>query len=375
MHSISSGRWSAERANEWWAGQDWVCGFNFLPSSAVNFLEMWMAESFDRDTIKRELNWAADLGYNSVRTNLHFLVWKHERAGLMERFDWFLEVASKAGLSVMPVFFDDCGFGGFEPVYGPQPDPVHGVHNSRAVASPGRAAVMDRSQWPDYRMYVQEFLTAHRNDPRILLWDLYNEPGNLMIFTPEALFAEYDHALTEHSRDLLLASFDWAREINPSQPLSVAAWRTPPAGLDGSAYENVIDQIALAHSDVISFHAYCDRPHAERVIDQLATHGRPMISTEWMARNIDSRIADQLELYHDRKVGCFNWGLVKGRTQTHLAWPQTLEKLHGDIVDESAWFHDILHPDGTPYDASETDLITMLTRRPQAESRRTTCPA
>ena len=361
MQRHEQNKWSAQRANDWWAARSWVCGFNFLPSSAVNFLEMWTADTFDRDTIARELKWAADFGFNAVRTNLHYLVWKHDRNGLMERFEWFLDTAFKAGLETMPVLFDDCGFGGFEPEYGPQPEPVKNIHNSRAVANPGRAAVMDRAQWPDFKRYFQDVMLSHRDDPRILLWDLYNEPGNLMIFIKAGPFAEFDHALTEHSRDLMLASFDWAREINPAHPLSVAAWRTPPAGYDAPAFDNEIDRLALEHSDVITFHAYCNRDAAEVYIDQLSKLGRPMMSTEWMARTIDSKIEDQLDLYHSRKVGCFNWGLVRGRTQTHLPWPHTLELLHGEIVHEGAWFHDLIRPDGQPYDAAEARHVSALT--------------
>jgi len=322
---------------------------------------MWMQETFDRDTIARELRWASEVGFNALRVNLQFLVWKHDRDGLIERMTWFFETASSLGMTTMPVLFDDCGFGGSKPSYGPQPQPVDKIHNSRAVAPPGRAAVMERADWPDYRRYVQDIIFVFKDDSRVLLWDLYNEPGNLMIFTANGLYAEYDHALTEHSRDLMLAAFGWAREIAPSQPLTVAAWRTSPPGFAGPAYDNEIDRLALEYSDAITFHAYCDRAHAEQHVNLLAAQGRPMLSTEWMAPPIDSKFADQLGLYHNRKVGCFSWGLVKGRSQTYLPWPQMLEALHSDIVDENAWFHDVLWPDGRAYDEAEVKLISALT--------------
>ena len=353
-------RWSAERANAWWEARAWVCGFNFLPSSAVNFLEMWMGETFDRSTIERELRWAAEVGFNAVRTNPHFLVWQHDRDGLIERMDWFLATASGLGIDTVFVPFDDCGFGGAEPVYGQQPDPVDGVHNSRAVASPGRAGVMDRSRWLDYEAYIRGLIRHFREDSRILFWDLYNEPGNGMIFTADG-YQEYDPALDLHARALMRTTFGWARAEAPSQPLTVAAWRTPPAGTDAQPFAGETDQLALELSDIVTFHGYCDRDRAVRLIDHLAPRGRPMLSTEWMARAVDSRIADQLALYQGRKVGCFNWGLVKGRTQTHLPWPGPLVAQHGDPSDEDLWFHDIFWSDGTPYDASETRLISELT--------------
>jgi hypothetical protein len=43
---------------------------------------------------------------------------------------------------------------------------------------------------------------------------------------------------------------------------------------------------------------------------------------------------------------------VNGRTQTHLPWP-VLEK----VVPPGQWHHDLLHADGTPYDAAEIALF------------------
>jgi hypothetical protein len=353
-------RWSAARAWAWWEARDWVCGVNFLPSSATNFLEMWRAETFDRETIDRELGWAADIGFNAVRVNTHFLVWQHDRDGLIARMRWFLETASTRGIAVVLVPFDDCGFGGAEPVWGDQPAPVPGLHNSRAVASPGRAAVMDRALWPGFEAYLRDLVASFGKDQRVLFWDLYNEPGNRMIFTL-AGFEEYEAGLAEHSRALMRAAFGWARAEAPTQPLTVGAWQTPPVGSKARPFADEIDRLALDLSDIVTFHAYCDRACAARLIDQLSGLGRPILITEWLARAVDSRIDDQLPLFHARGVGCFNWGFVRGRTQTHLPWPRTLVERHGRHPREGIWFHDLLHPDGTPYDRDEIALIGRLT--------------
>lgn len=360
MSGRTGPKWSAQKAQDWWKSRGWVCGFNFLPSSAVNFLELWMAGTFDRETIARELGWAADAGFNAVRVNLHYLVWEHDRDGLIDRIEWFLATASGLGLDTVLVPFDDCGFGGAEPAYGPQPAPIENVHNSRAVASPGRAAVMDRSQWHGFEAFLRDLVREFRRDERILFWDLYNEPGNRMIFTRQG-FGEYSPALTDHSRDLMRAAFDWARDERPEQPLTVGAWRTPPPGSDAAPFDNEIDRIALELSDIVTFHGYCSRAQAETLIDHLAPLGRPMLTTEWMARAVDSRFADQLALYHERNVGCFNWGLVKGRTQTHLPWPEALVAQHGRATEAEVWFHDVFWPDGAPYDPEELRLIRKLT--------------
>ena len=353
-------RWTIADANEWSASRCWVCGFNFAPSTAVNFLDMWHADTFDRTTIERELRWAADIGFNAIRINPHFLVWKHDRDGLLERLDWVMSLADRLGIDTVPCLFDDCGFGGLEPEYGPQPQPVAGVHNSRAVANPGRGTVMDRGAWPDLEAYLRDIVRSFRNDERILFWDLYNEPGNRMIFETDG-FRQYDAALVGHSRDLMEASFVWARAETPSQPLTVAAWTTPLPGSDLPPYRTEIDIAALALSDMVSFHAYWKAAHVARFIAHLNQLGRPMMCTEWMARAVDSRIVDQLHLFHDAGVGCFQWGFVRGRTQTHLPWPDDLVATHGGVATRDVWFHDVLYEDGRPYDPAEIETVTELT--------------
>ena len=92
------GRWTAERANAWYAGQPWLVGANFVPSTASNQLEMWQAETFDPETIDRELGWAASLGMNSMRVFLHDLLWEDDAAGFTDRIDSYLDIAAEHGI-------------------------------------------------------------------------------------------------------------------------------------------------------------------------------------------------------------------------------------------------------------------------------------
>ncbi len=34
-------RWSEAKANQWYAGQPWLVGGNYIPATAINELEMW----------------------------------------------------------------------------------------------------------------------------------------------------------------------------------------------------------------------------------------------------------------------------------------------------------------------------------------------
>ena len=58
----ADGRWTARRAAAWYAQQPWLVGCNFLPSTAVNDVEMWQRRHVrPAATIERELGWAAIL--------------------------------------------------------------------------------------------------------------------------------------------------------------------------------------------------------------------------------------------------------------------------------------------------------------------------
>jgi hypothetical protein len=127
--------WSTEQANDWYRQWGWLRGCNFQPSTAINQLEMWQAESFDPASIDRELGWAAGLGLNCMRVYLHHLAWAIDKDGFKARMRQYMDIAGKHGISTIFVFFDDC----WNPTYsaGKQPEPKPGVHNSGWVRDPG----------------------------------------------------------------------------------------------------------------------------------------------------------------------------------------------------------------------------------------------
>ena len=211
--------------------------------------------------------------------------------------------------------------------------------------------------------YVADVMTTFGLDQRIILWDLYNEPGNRMIFTANGE-VHYDEVLESRAMALLEAVFSRARACQVQQPLTVAAWHMPAPweSTPTHFYQHPLDQAALSWSDVISFHAYREPAVMQAVVDQLSTAGRPMICSEWMARHVQSTIENQLALMHDNHVDCYQWGLVRGETQTYLPWPEVLKHPPRNLS-STDWFHDLLQPDGTPRYPREVDTIRRLTSR------------
>lgn len=349
-------QWNLTEIQQWYDSQSWLCGFNYLPRSAVNWTEMWQDETFDLETIQQELSWAKAIGFNTLRTNLPFIAWQNEPEKLLKNIDSFLTACSDNGIKPMITLFDDCGFSGDEPFLGPQKLPKENVHNSQAAASPGRSVVTDIQQWVQLEQYVKSVISHFANDDRILLWDLYNEPTNGSVFEGVANEQMFDGDLGTMSHHLMELTFLWARECDPSQPLTVGAWRLNWDGED-KIINSPTDLRAIALSDVVSFHCYNASEKLEQVITHLETlTERPLLCTEWLARHMESRVEDNLPILLNKRVGAYHWGLVKGKTQTHLPWP-VVQSEYPDW--QALWFHDLLDEDGHPYNPEEISLFSQ----------------
>ncbi len=295
-------RWSAEKANHWYQQQPWLVGSNFIPANAINQLEMWQAATFDAQEIDKELGWAQGLGMNTMRVFLHDLVWQQDATWFRQRIDTFLTIAAKHHIRPVFVLFDSC-WDPF-PKLGPQHPPIPGVHNSGWVQSPGATALHDQAQYPRLKAYVQGVVGAFANDPRILAWDLWNEPDN-------ANGGAYGAVELKNKAELVLALlpqvFAWARAVNPSQPLTSGVWQgdwSSPEKLSQMAH------IQVEQSDVISFHNYGWPEDFEKQVEWLEGYHRPILCTEYMARPMGSTFDLILPIAKKHHVAAINWGLV-----------------------------------------------------------------
>jgi hypothetical protein len=344
-------RWPEQKANAWYAQQPWLVGSNYVPKSAINQLEMWQDATFSPDEIDKELTWAEAMGMNTMRVFLHDLLWQQDAAAFQKRIDRFLTIASRHHIRPMFVLFDSCWDP--SPHLGLQHPPIPGIHNSGWVQSPGAEALADPNQIPRLKAYVQGVVGAFAKDDRILAWDVWNEPGsdNLWIYPKEL------KNKTARVTVLLPQVFAWAREANPAQPLTSGVWAvdTSPDG----ANLGELQQIQLRESDVITFHNYSWPEYFKQQVAWLKKYNRPVICTEYMARPAGSTFDTILPIAKQDRVGAINWGFVAGKTQTYLPWESWD---HPYIRSQPpVWFHEVLHPDGTPYRQAEVDLIRKLT--------------
>jgi hypothetical protein len=259
----------------------------------------------------------------------------------------------------MFVLFDDCWHDNAR--IGKQPEPRPGVHNSGWVKGPGSKVVRDTAQWGRLEEYVCDVVSTFGSDERVVAWDIYNEPGNNFLPTLGLpILLRYGRLLPQVAKHLLVASpaapllesaFSWARSVPPEQPLTTAAWYLT------DSLESRLNPLALGLSDVLSFHSYFDLASTTRLVGALKSHGRPLLCTEYLARSAECLFETHMPYYKAERIGCYNWGLVSGKTQTIYSWEDVVET--GE--EPPLWFHDVLRADGTPYREEEARLLRKLT--------------
>ncbi len=348
----SAERWPAEKANAWYAKQPWIVGADYLPSDAINQLEMFQAATWNPALNDRELALGESIGMNTMRVFLQDQLWQQDPEGFKKRLDEFLAIAARHHIRPILVLFDSC----WDPLpkLGPQHAPTPGIHNSGWVQSPGSKELGDPAYEPKLEAYVKGIVGAFANDPRVLAWDIWNEPDS-----PDENYGK--EVLPNHVElvDALLPKvFGWARSMRPTQPLTSGVW---DGDWSDPAKENATTKIQLQESDVISFHDYSKPEKFEARVKELQPLGRPLICTEYMARGNGSTFETILPIAKKYHVGAINWGLVAGKMQTWLPWDSWA---HPYVTTQpKVWHHDIFHTDGTPYSQQEVDFIRKITDR------------
>jgi hypothetical protein len=349
-------QWSAEKANEWYARQPWLVGSDYVPSYAVNQLEMWQPETFDPGRIELEMAWAEGLGMNTVRVFLHDLLWQQDSGGFHKRIDRFLSIARKHKIRPIFVLFDSCGdpF----PELGIQRKPRPGIQNSGWVQSPGSRALADPKQQTRLLEYVENLVLSFADDDRILAWDVWNEPDNMN----ESSYGRVEaRNKVELVTNLLPKIFQYVRAGRPIQPVTSGVWHG-----DWSSPEKLtpLEKMQLEQSDFISFHNYDKPEEFEKRIGWLQSWHRPIFCTEYMARPTGSTFQAILPIARKYNVAAYDWGLVAGKTQMWLP-SDSWQHPYTDRA-PSMWFHEIFTTNGKPYRQEEVDFIRSMTAQPRA---------
>lgn len=336
-----NGQWPVEKACEWYAEKTWPVGCDYVPAYAGNQLQMWGDDTWDPAVIDKELGWAEEIGFNTVRVFLHHKLWEADRTSFIHHIEEFLEIADSHGISTLLTFFTN---GGSEDRYvGEDISPIKGIHNSIWARTPGETIVNDPSRWAGMEKYEKDILEHFKDDGRVIAWCIYNEPEN----GPDC-----------HTLPFMKKAFEWAREVAPSQPIT-ATVITNPFTRKVKYYERFpIITFVCENSDIISFHCYDPTEEEQAFINMLKPFGRPLFCTEYMARTRGCTFESTLPLFKENKVAAYSFGLVNGATQCHYEWNKVVDGQKVKFENEpELWFHDILLPDGQAWNEQELSWL------------------
>ena len=345
-------KWSEERAWEWYNSRPWIRGCNYMSADCANRVDLWQSYGFEErfKTTEEELKVMQALGYNSVRLILEFVVWDEEHDSFMERFERYVSLCDKYGISCMIVLANDCMRPkGMEKNTLGEQHYDWGYHGGRKQSQHDSLGIGDHVlDYPEtaerYFAMVREIVDKYKNNERIVMWDVYNEVGN-----------SGREPITLPNLQKL---FELLREIDPIQPLTCEVWRFGPQKSLDDVSE--VEKYALEQSDIISFHSYLPYRDLIKQIKMLKVFNRPIVCSEWLNRIAGNTVFDTFPLFYLEKIGCYNWGFVAGKYQTYEPWNfyWLLYDQNPNIdFDFTKWFHDLYRPNHRPYDPKEEKLI------------------
>jgi endo-1,4-beta-mannosidase len=283
-----------------------VHGANYLPSYARNAEETW--EKFDPERVDRELGYAQSLGLNSVRVWLDSRPYERNPALMLRRLEHFLDLCAQHDLTAMLVLFDACGV---EPDVLKEKGESFDPHWRRWTANPGYD-YLTQEHWDRLERYVKDIVTAHLEDPRVLAWDVMNEPwvGGRAENEEQRIRIQ---AFVQHFCTLV-------RNLCPATSITVGV-----VFLDRAEWvEDLVD--------VISFHCYQPnpakwKPILERAHRYAQLKRKPILLTEWGYPTYKTEVAsgrvitdeEQLRYYEkvlpllmEANIGWYLFDLIMG---------------------------------------------------------------
>jgi len=267
-----------------------VRGFNYVPSYA--FVLNDIMDMFDEKVWDREFGFARDLNANSLRIWLSSVSYHRDPTRFARNFQKALCLAERHDLTIMPTLYNrwvdaNYPFGQLDLAHVLAPQPPHNEHAK----------------------YVTQLVSAFRSDPRIIMWDMCNEPYGYSYIRESGIKQEFKKRETAFMKML----FEAARDAQPSQPLTL--------GTSGPVEHNDRETYDLA--DVICFHPYPgwwnDEYERETVsyIDLANRMDKPLLCSETCQGSLDDRVRQEcikssIGVLRNRGIGWYAWQLCAG---------------------------------------------------------------
>lgn len=267
-----------------------IHGVNYVPSYALCLNDIM--DHFDDAVIARELGWAHEVGFNSVRMWFSDTSYTRDPGAFLKNMDRILEILATYDMTLMPTLFNRWV------------DPRFYFGQLDLMVAMGE--VYDTKV-----KYITDVVGAFKHDPRIIMWDMCNEPFSY------GWIHDCNEALVQqlYPREIRFwkTCIQVFRSVNASQPLTMGFVDPIP---------ECIDEVCRL-CDVLSCHVYrgwTDGTLPERVdvaIDYANQLGKPLINTETCQGSLDDAtrsfcIDRTLEVMQRAELGFYVWQLCTG---------------------------------------------------------------
>ncbi|MBQ7011677.1 MAG: cellulase family glycosylhydrolase [Clostridia bacterium] len=348
-------QWTKEQAWEWYKDQPWIRGFNGYPSNCVNRIAMWQEYNHKEviEQIRYEFDLAKKTGLNAVRAIIQFEVWYYEHDSFMNNLEEYIAAADEFGIKVMLTIGNDCTvpkelfvpakFGEQKVDWGYHSGICRGPHAGGYTAH-GYMVPDEPDMQPKFFEMVDEIAAKYAKDPRIQIWDVWNEISN--------------GRRGDMSVPMMEKLFEIIRSHDPIQPLTADCW-----AYDKDLMPSNSAQLrACELSDIITFHYYGSFQNMIVLIENLKEkYGRPLINNEWLNRISHNNVDEIFPLFYLEEIGSYHWGLIQGFSQTYEPWGTYMKDIEDPEYygprDLTKYQHDLYRFNGKPYIAKEIQIM------------------
>ncbi|MCC6581467.1 MAG: cellulase family glycosylhydrolase [Phycisphaeraceae bacterium] len=260
----------------------WLRGFTVVPSWGARIEEAWW--KYEPNRFREEVALATQVHANCIRLWIDFTAWMVDPDTITARFMDAVAAIDEQGMKTMPCLFNR--WHDMQWDYGGQ--------------------YMDDMyrDWKPKLEYVRTLVNPLANDPRILLWDLCNEP--------QASNLDEDWAKREYAWLTEVAAA--ARQAGARQPITIGT-----ATLGGAANVELFAPLC----DVLCAHPYAHtRTDLQKLIagfaDLSKRIGKPMLANETIPGALDdlARAAVTrfyVELLAEAGFGWMGWAMKEGK--------------------------------------------------------------
>jgi hypothetical protein len=326
------------------ADYGWLRGFSVVPSWSARIETAWT--KYDGKRMREEIAPAKLFHANCIRLWIEYTAWIEDPELVTANFLDAVAAIDEAGMKVMPCLFNrwhdtQADYGGtyFENI----------LHQLRTAQ--GDREIGNRVH---HQRYVRALVEPLRDDPRILMWDLCNEPGHTSALAAVRKLS-IGPELERLEVEWMTVIGDTVRAAGASQPITIGTMAR-------------VEQVETFADicDVLCAHPYTrDRDELVGMIEGYKAvakkHGKPLHVNETIPGGKEDIARGQLaamydELLSEAGFGWMGWALREG---TAVSTRRDLSDANG--IDEFG-FHPFVYRDGTPRAGLEA-LMTPPKRR------------